>query len=807
MRWVSPENFRLTEQSAGGMIWMAAGGERLSVHVLDHDLIRVCLRPDGAPRLSRTWLVSGDGGDVPHEGRLRDDTARFPCPPHEQAQDGATFTLATRTLHLTITTGGDLRLTWATAAGAIFAQDVPRRAYLHDLHSGAVRHTLARRAQEHYYGCGEVSGELDKAESRVRLFPKDAIGYNARHSAPLYKHFPFTLTYVPEHDIAYGLLYDNTAETVFDFGQEINAALTPHRYYQAATGDLDYYLIYGASIEGVLEKLALLTGYPALLPRYTLGYMASTMLYTELPDTQAQLLGFIEQCRHNDIPCDVFHLSSGYTTDATGARQVFTWNAGKVPDPDRLTDAFRAAGIRLCANIKPHLLTTHPQYAEVAGLGGFVRDPDAPESPLLNLCWKGGLEEFADGAFVDFTHPAGYGWWKARCEDALLSRGIEALWNDNNEFEIYNDDARTHATTAAQARPLLTLLMARASYEAIRQHDPDRRPFVLTRSATVGVQRYAQTWSGDNRMGWDTLRYNLPMGLNLSLSGLPHVGHDVGGFVGGRPSPELFVRWVQCNSFHPRFTIHSLAHDGEPNSPWMYPEVLPLVRDAIRQRYRLIPYLYSLLFEASSTGHPVIRPLVYHYPHDPHCRTESFDFMLGASLLVAPVLDEGARERAVYLPAGAPWHDFYTGEAFAGGATARVPAPLERIPLFVPSGALLPLATLGDVLRHTGDIDGGREALVYPQAGAGIRQATLIEDDGVSMAYIEGGFSVVTLACETSTDGVAFSAWWQGGYDLPYTHVDFRVPPTETRPLHGGEGVQTAPDGWRVVRVPVSRAL
>ena len=210
---------------------------------------------------------------------------------------------------------GDLALRWSDAAGRTFAADLPGRAYSYDRASRAVYHVMQRRAGEHYYGFGERSGPLDKAGMRMRMFNLDAMGYNAETSDPLYKHIPFYITWVPDLEIAYGLLYDNLAITTFDMGREHENYYHPYRTYQADDGDLDYYPIY-ATIPAVLEKLAALTGRMILPPRWSLGYLGSTMSYTEAPDAQAQLKRFVDLCAEHDIPCDLFHLSSGYTTGA-----------------------------------------------------------------------------------------------------------------------------------------------------------------------------------------------------------------------------------------------------------------------------------------------------------------------------------------------------------------------------------------------------------------------------------------------------------------------------------------------------------
>src|SRR5690606_12163345 len=193
--------------------------------------------------------------------------------------------------------------------------------------------------------------------------------------------------------------------------------------------------------------------------------------------------------------------------------------------------------------------------------------------------------------YIDFTSAAGYDWWKQQATQMLLDYGIDTIWNDNNEFQLWDDTARCDGFgkpfPLGVGRPLQTLLMTRASYEAQLEKRPAERPFVLTRAATVGSQRYAQTWSGDNTTSWHTLKWNIPMGLGLSLSGMPNNGHDIGGFHGPAPEPELFIRWLQSGVFQPRFTTHSWNSDGTTTSPWLYPEHLPLIREIIRFRYRL----------------------------------------------------------------------------------------------------------------------------------------------------------------------------------------------------------------------------
>jgi alpha-glucosidase len=811
MRIVQPSNASLVDQNAHPLVFHAQRGERLQISVLEDDLVRVQHLPDGQPRLDRTWTVIGadrqagfEKADVPCEGRRRDDLSVFTLPSYDVDVGEAALQLRTRQLHLEIALG-DFRLRWADANGRRFAADLSGRAYPYDRSSRVVYHYMERRQGEHYYGFGERAGPLDKAGMRMRLLNLDALGYNAETGDPLYKHFPFYITFVADLQIAYGLFYDNLATTIFDMGNEIDNYYDAYRYYQAEDGDIDYYLIYGPTIKQVVEKFSALTGRMVLPPRWSLGYLGSTMTYTDAPDAQEQLKRFVELCEKHHIPCDLFHLSSGYGSGDEGKRYVFNWNLKKIPNPKGLADYFHDAGIKLAANIKPALLTTHPRFDEVAALGAFVQSADSDE-PELSAFW-GGL-----GAHLDFSNRAGYDWWKQRVLDRLLAFGIDATWNDNNEYPIWDDQASCDGfgepVPLGLIRPLHALLMTRASFEAQTEYRPNERPYLISRSGCPGIQRYAQTWSGDNATSWQTLRYNIPMGLGLSLSGAPNTGHDVGGFAGRKPEPELFVRWVQNGIFHPRFTIHSWNTDGTVNEPWMYPEVLPIVRQAIEFRYRLIPYLYTLLFEAARTGHPIVRPMVYQFPNDPLCHTESFDFMLGPNLLVASVLEDKARTRSVYLPDTGQWCDFHTGEWHRGGQIVEAEAPLDRIPLFVPAGGIIPT---GKAMRYIGEQpDDVRQAYVFPHPGRGRGLFSLIEDDGISLGYREGRYAEVALEVNAELDCVRLIARpLQGDCPLPYSEIEFILPPGEKRPvkIDGDSRVWTDEQGRQHIAISVSDSL
>ncbi len=699
MRLTNPSPFIVQHSDAESLTLRGTRGELMRITAVEAGVIRVEHLPQGKYRLDRTWSIVAGAEDCPLEGRRRDDRTGYTSPPVILDTTGSRIAFNTPLMSARLDPATGAIAWFAGADEQPFAEDLPLRPYVYDRAGRSVFHYMKQRVDEHYFGFGEVSGALDKRGQHIHLLNVDAAYYDPEVSESFYKHIPFYITYVIQRGLAYGLFYDNLAATTFDMGREVNGSFgSPYHSYHAEDGDVDYYMIFGETIEKVVERYTWLTGRPALLPDYALGYLGSTMSYTEAPDAQAQLARFAALCRQYDIPCDLFHLSSGYTCDSDGRRMVFEWNRQRVPDPAAMVQTFHDAGIRIAPNVKPHLLRAHPRFSEVAARAGFITDPDDGQ-PADNTFWSGGMYEGEHGALLDFTDPATYVWWKERIKESLLAYGMDAIWNDNNEFELWDDDAICDGFGAPfrlglGGRGLQTLLMGRASYETLREHAPGQPPFVLTRAGVVGIQRYAQTWSGDNTTSWHTMKWNTPMGLSLGLSGVPNNGHDIGGFFGPAPTPELFVRWCQAGVFYPRFTIHSWNSDGTVNEPWMYPEVLPLIREAIRLRYRLKPHLKALMIEAHQTGHPINRPLVYHFADDSRCRTESFDFMLGADMLIAPVYEPGERERAVYLPRGAHgkrWFDYYTGEVYNGGRTVTVPAPLEYTPVFVRPGARIAL--------------------------------------------------------------------------------------------------------------------
>ena len=673
---------RLVATQSRGITLSLPEGATLAVELLEPSMARVRFKPAGGYREPRTWAIAPQRGvDVPWHGRLRDDLGGFGEPRVQVAEHGNDLSIRTDALAITVRLD-PLALTWENANGRVLARDRGTGAYCASARTGAVRHYLQRARSERYYGLGDKTGALNLHGRRLRTLALDSLGYDPRTGDPLYKHWPFVLTRTVDGQWT-GIYYDTLAACTFDLGCEHDNYHDLFRYVEIDDGDLDYYLMVGATPGEVIAQFVRLIGGTHLPPRWSLGFAQTAMGLADAPDAQQQLDAFITRIQAEGIPCSSFHYGSGYSSRGK-RRYVFTWNSAKFPDPKTLNARFQASGMHLVANIKPCLLDDHPAFAEVGEKGGFIHD-ETTGMPVLEQFWDG------VGAHLDFTHPAAIAWWQAKLREQVLDYGIDAGWNDNNEYAIMDDAAACNGFGQSlpihRARPLHALLMTRASFEAQAAQRPGEPVFSVTRGGPPGLQRYAQTWSGDNTTSWETLRWNIRTGLQMSLSGMFNIGHDVGGFAGPSPGPELFVRWVQACCLNPRMVMNSWKLDGTTNVPWLYPEVTHHVAAAIHLRYRLMPYLWQL-FERAHTHHePIIRPTFYDFPDDEACFNDCADFMLGDALLVAPVVEQGAQQRMVYLPKGpSAWLDFHSRARFAAGTSHTLEVSLASFPLFVRQG-------------------------------------------------------------------------------------------------------------------------
>ncbi|MCL2566897.1 MAG: DUF4968 domain-containing protein [Alphaproteobacteria bacterium] len=659
--------------------------------------------------------------------------------------------------------------------GNILHQDLPNRSFLQN-NLGQSFHYSIREESSKYYGFGEKSGLLNKAKRRMRMHNVDALGYDGKQSDPLYKMIPFYINFNSRTNLAHGLFYNNSYDSCFDMGCEHSNYWHHYSYFAADGGDIDLFFIGGESIANVVQHYTDLTGKSAMMPLASLGYMGSTMYYTELDkNSDEAILNFIDTCKEENIPIDGFFLSSGYTAK-NGKRYVFNWNSARFPNPSKFVDELTKRGVLLAPNVKPGMLTTHPLLENFTKSNAYIKEADGLGFKT-DRYW-GGL-----AYFVDFTSSSGRETWSAYMNEQLLSLGIYSIWNDNNEYEINDDDAMCEAdglqTNIAAMRPIMSTMMSKTAKDAIHKHLPNVRPYLVSRAGFAGIQRYAQTWAGDNSTTWDNLKYNVATVLGMGLSGVANQGCDIGGFDGGVPEPELFVRWVQNGIFQPRFSIHSCNTDNTVTEPWMYPAYTKYIARAIQLRYALAPYFYSLLHEAATLGSPIMRPLVYEFQEDTQVHEESFNFMLGRSLLVANVLDKGQTLKDIYLPNGSNWYDLKTYKYYQGGQIIQIPVDLDSIPMFLRTGGIL-IEAIGVMNLHNDNIS-YLNITIEPSASA---EFALYEDDGKTENYKQGECLLTKISTLLQKNGIEISFNSIGNYQSSVDALTINLICSKASPLN-----------------------
>lgn len=579
-----------------------------------------------------------------------------------------------------------------------------------------------------FYGLGEKPGFLDRRGRCYTMWTTDNTGPHVETDDQLYQAIPFLIT---QHAGRFcGLLFDDPGRTAFDLG-----AQHPDGWHFRADGtSLRLWVIAGPSLADVLRRYAALTGPMPLPPRWALGYHQSRWSYASAQEVEA----IAAQLRGRKIPADVIHLD----IDHMDGYRVFTWHPERFPDPKGMHARLAAKGFRTVTIVDPGVKVDpgYPVYDEVRGKRLDVRLADG--RPFVGKVWP------EDCVFPDFLRPEARAAW-ARHHAPLFAAGVSGLWCDMNEPSVFRgpavprpeqtmpDDA-SHGPPEApvphrRAHNLYGLHMAEAANAAFEAHAPDLRPFVITRAGFAGVQRHAMVWTGDNHSIWAHLEQGLAMCLGLGLSGVPFVGPDVGGFMGDC-TPELLVRWTQAGALTPFFRNHS-AQGTRPQEPWAFgPATEALVRAAIELRYRLLPYVYTCFKAASEDGLPIMRPMMLDWQAYPECHALADQYLFGRDLLVAPVCRPGATHRMVWFPPGA-WHDFHTGAVHEGPGFQVVEAPLDRLPLWVRGGALLPV---GPAVQFSGQSVPELELRAYGEVDL---EGAWYDDDGETIGHHCGAYA------------------------------------------------------------------
>ncbi len=751
----------------------------IRVYYLTDDIIRIRAGFDG-DFVEASYSLVLTGWDDAMDEMLGSERKRISLASFTVDENESCITLIGQSLDTCITKE-PFTIKIADKHGSVLHEDIPDLAYQLDSNSRRI-HTSSINSDDCFYGFGEKTGDINKAEKFMNMAPNDAMGYNPKERDSLYKHIPFYIKLSASSKKAMGYFYHTSSECDFNMGRKHSNYWHKHSTFRADAGDIDVFIINGPKISDVISRYTDLTGKSCLLPKQALGYLGSSMYYAELEkDCDDAILHFADNAAAEDIPMDGFMLSSGYTTQHTqkgDKRCVFTWNYDRFKDPTDFFKQMSDKGIVVSPNVKPGILTCHPDYYDFADDDMFILDSEE-DTPAIGTWWGG------PGSFIDYTNAEVRDKWKKRLDEAILSKGVTSVWNDNCEYDSMVDkDARVCLEglggTIGNSKAYMSNIMCKITNEAINERFENVRPFVVCRSGHSGIQRYAQVWAGDNLTCWDALKYNIATILGMGLSGVANEGCDIGGFYGPSPDMELFVRWVQNGIFQPRFSIHSVNTDNTVTEPWMYPAVTPIIREAIKLRYQFMPYMYSLMRRASISGLPILESMAYAFQEDPDCYNEGVDFMFGDSILVANVVDEGAVTRELYLPKNHTFFDYYTHEPIEGGQTIEFDVSLSDIPMFYKDGAIV--VTTDDELKSLAkDHESSLTVTITPagnnagnntdnidigsviKSNAATASFTLYEDDGISLDYQKGMYLTTDIEVCYDRD-ITISFTKQGQY-------------------------------------------
>jgi len=579
---------------------------------------------------------------------------------------------------------------------------------------------------ERFIGLGEKTGPLDRRGQAYQNWNTDSYAYNTG-TDPLYCSTPF---YIGIHNgLMYGIYFDNTFKSFFNFG----ASNDRFSSFTADSGEMNYYFISGKSIGQIIQGYTHLTGRMPLPPKWSIGYQQCR--YSYFPDKEVKSVA--STFREKDIPADVIVLDIHYMD----AYKIFTWHQQHFPDPRKLIDELKELGFEVVVMCDPGIKVEkgYKTYEDGVEKDVFVKYPDG--SFYTGQVWPGWCH------FPDFTKPTTRQWWKENFEE-YIDLGIKGFWNDMNEIATWGNqlpenvemDFEGHGDTMRRGRNIYGFQMGRATYEGTKELMNGNRPFNLTRSGFSGVQRHAAVWTGDNVASDEHMMLGVRILNSMGLTGLAFCGYDAGGFVGDA-NPKLFGRWISLAAFSPFFRGHSMVNSRDAE-PWSFgEEVEEISRNYIKLRYKLMPYLYSLFYEASQTGMPINRSMAIDYPHDDKVYDHRYhhQYFFGPNLLVAPV--ESWKDFVkVYLPPG-QWYDFFTDQIYHGGEII-FESPIEKLPVFAGGSSIILLDAVQT--KNTKEKSFSLEVHIY--FGNKKTSFDLYQDDGETFENEKGIFSIQTFS-------------------------------------------------------------
>ncbi len=714
---------------------LTSGSARVRVTVFRDGVFRVRLAPNGTFPKDFSWAV-----------------IESPEPPAVKLEENQKEIRIAAGSAVAVVQQSPLLINFSDAVGNVVLADEPG---LPMAWNGKRVHVWKKMpADENYFGLGDKAGPMNRRNRAFTNWNTDEFGWQ-ESTDPLYKTIPFFIGL--RNGMAYGLFFDNPYRSVFDFGKE----------FGAEGGELNYYFIAGPDPKKIVEEYTAMTGRSPLPPLWTLGYQQSR--YSYYPESRAREI--VRTLREKKIPADAIYFDIDYQQ----GNAPFTVNREYFPTFEKMISDFRVQGMHTILITDLHIKKdpNHGYAPYDSGMTNdvFVKNPDG--SVFVGTVWPG------ESVFPDFTLTRVRDWWGGLYKD-FVGMGAAGFWNDMNEPALFLRADKTMPLDTVHRLDDGTTLdhhalhnvygmqNVRATYDGLRKLQANERPFVLTRAAYSGAQRYAATWTGDNSSTWNHLKMSTPMLLSMGISGFPLIGDDIGGFAGS-PTADLLTRWFEVGALNPIYRDHT-AKGTADQEPWVHgPEHEAIRRKYIELRYVLMPYLYTGIEEASRTGLPLMRPVFLEYPQASDFYGDNRDFLFGRDFFVAPVTTEMVDAEEISLPPG-EWYDFWTNTKLSSKEKLSLHPRLDEMPLYVRAGAIVPMQPL--VQSTEEKPNGPLELRVYLPGSASNNdcRGTIYQDDGHTIAYQKGEILRVNYSCQVSNGSVtvtsnveknAYQPWWK----------------------------------------------
>ena len=606
---------------------------------------------------------------------------------------------------------------------------------------------------ESYFGLGDKPIHNNLKGKRFENWVTDSYSFGG-NTDPLYKDIPFYTGL--HHKKSYGIFFDNTFRSFFDFSHERRNVTS----FWAQGGEMNYYFIYGPKMMDVVSSYTDLTGRPHQLPPlWALGYHQCKWSY--YPESKVKQVA--KTFRELKIPCDAIYLDIDYMD---GFR-CFTWNKEYFPNPKKMVKELADDGFKTVAIIDPGIKidANYSVFKEALENDYFCKRADGPY--MKGKVWPG------ECYFPDFTNPKVRDWWSNLFKELIEDIGVKGVWNDMNEPAVMEVPGKTFPNDVRhnydgnhcshrKAHNVYGMQMARATYHGLKKFAYPKRPFVITRAAYSGTQRYTSSWTGDNVASWEHLAIANAQAQRMCMSGFSFIGSDIGGFA-EQPNGELYTRWIQLGIFHPFCRTHSSGDHGEQEPYSFDTNVTNIVRKFIEIRYQLLPYLYTAFWQYAKEGIPILKSLMLFDQDDANTHYRNDEFIYGDKILVCPIIEPNAKGRRMYFPIG-NWYSFWDSEIVKGGEEKWVDADIDSMPIYIKEGAIIPKYPIqqfvGEKIIEELTLD------VYYKKGK--EKSRVYEDASDGYDYKKGRFSLRNFTLVGKKDSLTIQQFKEGKFITSY---------------------------------------